>query len=65
MSNQQNTELFENIFEKWEIVPCKNGVGKFELSFEGEIIHDTFDTLHEAESAITKYVQKQFEDLCR
>ena len=65
MSNQQNTELLENLFEKWEIVPCKNGVGRFELSFEGEIVHDTFDTLHEAELAITKYVQKQFEDLCQ
>ena len=63
MSNLQNTELFESLIEKWEIVPCINGVGAFELSFEEELTHETFDTLYEAEKAIDIYVKKQFEEL--
>ena len=63
MSNLQNTELLESLIEKWEIVPCTNGVGAFELSFEKELTHETFDTIYEAEKAIDIYVKKQFDDL--
>ena len=63
MSNLQNTELLESLIEKWEIVPCTNGVGAFELSFEEELTHETFDTIYEAEKAIDIYVKKQFEEL--
>ena len=34
MSHPVNTEIFENLIEKWEIIPCLNGVGQFELSYE-------------------------------
>ena len=63
MSNLQNDELLESLIEKWEIVSCTNGVGAFELSFEKELTHETFDTIYEAEKAIDIYVKKQFEEL--
>ena len=63
MSNLQNTEILENLYEKWEIISCKNKVGEYELSYEGECTHETFDTEKEAQLAIEAYIEKEFEEL--
>jgi len=65
MSHPVNTEIFENLIEKWEIIPCLNGVGQFELSYENECTHETFDTLQEAKKAIENYVLNQFEEVSK
>ena len=54
--------VFEQTYEKWEIIPCINGVGKWELSYEGECTHETFDTKFEAEKSIHEYVINEFEE---
>ena len=36
MSSLTNTAIFEDIADKWDIVECTNGVGVFELTYEGE-----------------------------
>jgi hypothetical protein len=38
--------------EKLKIVPCKNGVGEWEIS----PIHETFDTRQEAEQYLKKWI---------
>ena len=63
MSHSANTEILENLFEKWEIISCLNGVGQFELTYENESTHETFDTLQEAKKAIEVYVSNQFEEM--
>ena len=45
----------KDIADKWNIVKCNNGVGVFELTYEGEHTGDTFDTRQEAELAIENY----------
>ena len=49
MSHPVNDEILEKLFEKWEIIPCLNGVGQWELSYDGECTHETFDKKFEAE----------------
>ena len=60
MEDLINEEIRERIYEKWEIIPCINGVGKWELSYEGECTHETFDTKFEAEKSIHEYVINEF-----
>ena len=55
MSSLTNTAIFEDIADKWDIVKCTNGVGVFELTYEGEHTGDTFDTREEAKLAIENY----------
>ena len=62
MEDLINEEIRERIYEKWEIIPCINGVGKWELSYEGECPHETFDTKFEAEKSIHEYVINEFEE---
>ena len=63
MSHPVNTEILENLLEKWEIISCSNGVGQFELAYENESTHETFDTLQEAKKAIQVYVSNQLEEM--
>ena len=65
MSHPVNDEILENLFEKWEIIPCLNGVGQWELSYDGECTHETFDKKSEAEQAIQQYVIKEFEEIAQ
>ena len=65
MSHPVNDEILENLFEKWEIIPCSNKIGLWELSFEGECIHETFDTKDEAHNYIEQMVQKDFEEMAQ
>jgi len=63
MSHIANDQILESIYERWEIVPCSNGVGQFELAYENESTHETFDTLQEAKKAIEVYVFNQLEEM--
>jgi len=63
MSHTVNDQILENIYERWEIITCSNGVGQFELAYENECTHETFDTLQEAEKAIEVYVFNQLEEM--
>jgi len=65
MSHPINDQIIEHIHEKWEIIPCENGVGKWELSYDGECTHETFDTKFEAEKSIHEYVMEEFKELAR
>ena len=58
-----NDDIYERLYEKWEIISCKNKVGQYELSYEGECTHETFDTKEEAQLAIKYYIEKEFEEL--
>ena len=58
-----NDDIYELLYEKWEIISCKNKVGQYELSYEGECTHETFDTKEEAQLAIKSYIEKEFEEL--
>ena len=62
MEDLINEEIRERIYEKWEIIPCINAVGKWEFSYEGECPHETFDTKFEAEKSIHEYVINEFEE---
>ena len=43
----------------WQIVPCPNGVGEWELTYDGEWTGDTFDNRDEAEQAIQQLTKKE------
>ena len=58
-----NDDILEKLYEKWEIISCENKVGEYELSYEGECTHETFDTEDEAKLAIKSYVKEEFEEL--
>ena len=58
-----NDDIYERLYEKWDIISCKNKVGQYELSYEGECTHETFDTEEEAQLAIKSYIEKEFEEL--
>ena len=48
MSTLQNEIIFESINEAWDIRPCFNGVGNWEVFDDTGTVHDTYDTLDEA-----------------
>ena len=64
MSSLTNTAIFEDIADKWDIVKCNNGVGVFELTYEGENTGDTFDTEDECWHFIKHQVYSEFEARC-
>ena len=41
--------------EYWDIRPCVNGVGDWEVFDDTGSVHETFDTRQEAEIAIENY----------
>ena len=45
----------KDIADKWQNVRCPNGVGVWELTYDGEWTGDTFDTREEAKLAIENY----------
>ena len=63
MSTPQNDLIFESINDNWDIRPCFNGVGVWEV-FNHDMgdVHETFDTLQEAEIARENFVLQQWED---
>ena len=44
MSTLQNDMIFESINESFDIRPCFNGVGNWEVFDDTGSVHDTFDT---------------------
>ena len=48
MSTLQNEIIFEGINDSWDIRPCFNGVGNWEVFDDTGTVHDTYDTLDEA-----------------
>ena len=51
MSTLQNDMIFESINESFDIRPCFNGVGNWEVFDDTGTVHDTYDTLDEATKA--------------
>ena len=62
MSTLQNDLIFESINESFDIRPCFNGVGNWEVFDDTGSIHDTFDTFDEAEKAREELVLQTWED---
>ena len=62
MSTLQNEIIFEGINDSWDIRPCFNGVGNWEVFDDTGSVHETFDTLQEAEVARENFVLQQWED---
>ena len=54
----------KDIADKWNIVKCNNGVGVFELTYEGEHTGDTFDTEDECWHFIKHAVYNEFDSRC-
>ena len=63
MSTLQNDLIFESINESFDIRPCFNGVGNWEVFDDTGSIHDTYDTLDEAKKAREELVLQAWEDL--
>ena len=62
MSTLQNEIIFESINEAWDIRPCFNGVGNWEVFDDTGSVHEIFDTYQEAEIARENFVLQQWED---
>ena len=63
MSTLHHDELFETCDETYDIRPCFNGVGSWEVFDDTGSIHDTFDTLDKARKYREELVIKAWEDL--
>ena len=62
MSTLHHDSLFESIDEQFDIRPCFNGVGSWEVFDDTGSIHDTFDTLDEARKHREDLVLQAWED---
>ena len=62
MSTLHHDSLFESIDEQFDIRPCFNGVGSWEVFDDTGSIHDTFDTLNEATKHREDLVLQAWED---
>ena len=63
MSTLHHDSLFETIDEQFDVRPCFNGVGSWEVFDDTGSIHDTFDTIDEARKYREELVIKAWEDL--
>ena len=62
MSTLHHDSLFETIDEQFDVRPCFNGVGAWEVFDDTGSIHDTFDTLDEARKHREDLVLQAWED---
>ena len=62
MSTLHHDSLFESIDEQFDVRPCFNGVGSWEVFDDTGSIHDTFDTLDEATKHREDLVLQAWED---
>ena len=62
MSTLHHDTLFETCDETYDIRPCFNGVGSWEVFDDTGSIHDTFDTLDEARKHREDLVLQAWED---
>ena len=63
MSTLHHDSLFESIDEQFDIRPCFNGVGSWEVFDDTGEVHDTYDTLDEARKAREELVLYLWESL--
>tara|TARA_B100000131_G_scaffold252449_1_gene246250 strand:- start:171 stop:371 length:201 start_codon:yes stop_codon:yes gene_type:complete len=64
MSTLHHDELFETCNDMWDIVPCFNGVGAWEvIETDTGAVHETFDTLDEARKVREEYVMDTWEGM--
>ena len=63
MSTLHHDELFETANETWDIRPCLNGVGNWEVFDVDGTIHETFDTLDAARRSREEFVLNTWEDM--
>ena len=63
MSTLQNDLIFEGIMEEWDIRPCFTGVGEWEVHHIDGTVHETYDTIEEAEKAREEFILNQFENM--
>ena len=64
MSTLHHDDLFETCNDMWDIVPCFNGVGAWEvIETESGAVHETFDTFDEAKKVREEYVMDTWEGL--
>ena len=62
MSTLHHDSLFETFDEQYDVRPCFNGVGSWEVFDDTGSIHDTFDTLDEATKHREDLVLQAWED---
>ena len=64
MSTLQNEIIFEGINDSWDIRPCFNGVGAWEvIETDTGAVHETFDTIDEARKVREEYVMDTWEGM--
>ena len=63
MSTLHHDDIFETCNDMWDIIPCTNGVGSWEVFDDTGSIHDTYDTIDEARKAREELVLQSWEDL--
>ena len=63
MSTLQNDLIFEGIMDQWDIRPCSNGAGTWEVHHIDGTVHETYDTIEEAEKAREEFILNQWEDM--
>ena len=62
MSTLHHDTIFESCNEQVDIRPCFNGVGNWEVFDDTGTVHDTYDTIQEAEIARENFVLQTWED---
>ena len=63
MSTLHHDSLFETCNDTWDIRPCLNGVGNWEVFDDTGSVHETYDTLDEARKAREEFVIDTWESL--
>ena len=64
MSVLHHDDLFETCNDMWDIIPCTNGVGSWEvIETSSGAVHETFDTIDEAMKVREEYVLDTWEGL--
>ena len=62
MSTLQNDMIFESINESFDIRPCFNGVGNWEVFDDTCSVQKVLDTFDEAKRVREEYVLAEWED---
>jgi len=65
MSTLQNDLIFDRLMDEFDIRPCFNGVGRWEVHHVDGTIHETYDTIDEALKGREELILQTFEDLCQ
>ena len=63
MSTLHHDSLFETCNDTWDIRPCLNGVGNWEVFDDTGSVHETYDTIDEARKAREEFVLDTWESL--